>query len=280
MLTLIQAVLLGALQGVTELFPISSLGHTVILPAVFGWDIDQANPYFVSFLVLTHLATALVLFFFFLPDWLRIIGGFFRSLRTRTLAGDTHARLAWVIVIATIPPGLLGLLFQKKFEAFFAAPAYAALFLAANGLVLLLAEWLTRRRPKEGEESDDRIARLPFLSAVLVGFAESLALFPGFSRTGTTLSGGLLAGMNRSDAARYSFLLATPLIFAAALLKVPHLVLAGGTPLVIALSGAASAGLFAYLSVRFLTKYFKTNSLLPFAIYCIAAGITAFAIIG
>jgi undecaprenyl-diphosphatase len=191
-----------------------------------------------------------------------------------------HARLAWVIVVATIPPGLLGLLFQKKFEAFFAAPAYAALFLAVNGFVLLLAEWLTRRRPKEGEESDERIARLPFTSAALVGVAECLALFPGFSRTGTTLSGGLLAGMNRSDAARYSFLLATPLIFAAALLKVPHLVLAGGTPLLVALSGAVSAGVFAYLSVRFLTRYFKTNSLLPFAIYCIAAGLTAFAIIG
>jgi undecaprenyl-diphosphatase len=279
MLTLFQSIVLGALQGITELFPISSLGHTVILPSLFGWQVDQADPFFVSFLVLTHLATALVLFVFFFPDWVRIIKGFFQTFDTKKIAANTYSRLAWLIILATIPAGLMGLLFQKKLEALFATPSICALFLVGNGLMLLLAEYLSRKCEKTGESDDARISRMKWISALGVGLMQCLALLPGFSRTGATLSGGLLSGLNRSDAARFSFLLATPIIFAAALLKVPHLVLTGGMPLIIALAGALSSAVFAYLAVRFLTKYFKTNSLTPFAVYCVVIGLIAFAVI-
>ncbi len=266
-----EAIVLGALQGLTELFPVSSLGHTVIIPALFGWDIDQSAPFFVSFLVLTHFATALVLLGFYAREWLAILQGFFHSLVTRSLA-HPYARLAWLIVLATIPAGLVGLAFQKKLEALFAAPAFAAAFLVGNGVVLLGAEYLARRRRASGEASDDRIAKLSFKAAVMIGVSECLALLPGFSRTGATLGGGLLAGLTHADAARFSFLLATPIIFAAALLKVPHLVIAGGAGLTVALLGALTAAVCAYLSVRFLTRYFRTQTLTPFALYCIIAG--------
>lgn len=280
MLTLFQAVVLGALQGITELFPISSLGHTVILPSVFGWAVNQDDPFFVSFLVLTHLATALVLFFFFLPDWIKIIKGFFETFDTKKIAANTYSRFAWLIIVATIPAGLLGLFLQKKIEGLFATPAYACLFLMGNGVMLLGAEYLSRRRHKGGEAEDARIAeRLSWSGAVLIGISQCLALLPGFSRTGATLSGGLLAGMSRSDAARFSFLLATPIIAAAAVLKVPHLVLSGGMPLITALAGAFAAGVCAYLSVKFLTRYFTTNTLTPFALYCIIAGLAAYLLV-
>lgn len=279
MLTFFQAVVLGALQGFTELFPISSLGHTVILPSLLGWNVDQADPFFVSFLVLTHLATATVLFLFFLPDWVRIIKGFFTTFDTKQIAANTYARFAWLIIVATIPGGLLGLLFQKKLEALFATPSIAAVFLIGNGLLLFFAEYLVRRRKTGGSAEDARIARMPWRSAFGIGLMQALALLPGFSRTGAALSGGLIAGLNHSDAARFAFLLATPIILAAAILKVPHLVIGGGTPLIIALSGALSAAVFAYFSVKFLTRYFTTKSLTPFAVYCVFAGVVALALI-
>lgn len=282
MLSYAESVLLGALQGLTELFPISSLGHTVILPTLLGWQVDQHAEFFLIFLVATHLATALVLIGFFWNDWWKIAFGFFRSLGARRIPkGDTYARLAWLIIIATIPAGLLGLLFEHKFADFFAAPAEVSLFLIANGGLLYGAE-LLRRKAKtipEGEDKDAAIAKLPFAKAIGIGCAQAFALFPGFSRTGATLAGGLLAGLSHESAARFSFLLATPIILAAAVLKLPKLIHAGTDSVSIVFAGVIASGIAAYLSVRFLSRYFKTHTLIPFALYCIAAGFLSFLVI-
>jgi undecaprenyl-diphosphatase len=274
----IQAIILGGLQGITELFPISSLGHTVLIPSLLGWQLDQGGEFFVLFLVATHFATALVLLGFFFRDWVALAKGFFRSLvQMRLPEGDTHARIAWLLIIGTVPAGAIGLIFQKKFEALFAAPATVALFLIANGFLLYGAEVLRRRRsiPEHGDP-DNAIAKLSYVQAAGVGVMQALALFPGFSRTGAALSGGLLAKLDHASAARFSFLLATPIIFAAAALKLPKLFHMSGFEAGPILVGALVSGICAFLSVHFLTKYFKSNTLTPFAMYCVAAGICAF----
>ena len=266
-----QAGVLGLLQGVTELFPISSLGHSVLLPALLGWQLNQASPQFVSFVVLTHLATALVLLAFFWRDWVHIVGGILRSLWQRKIEGDTYARLGWVIIVSTIPAGILGLLLEKKLTALFAAPKLVAAVLIINGIVLYAAERL-RKNAEVGERDDAVLAQLSWTQAVGIGFAQCFALIAGFSRTGFTMTGGLLSGLSRENAARYAFLLATPIILAAAVLKVPHIFTAG-TLVGQSLFGALCAAVAAYLSVRFLTNYFKTKTLTPFALYCVVAGI-------
>ncbi len=276
MLTTLQAAILGVLQGVTELFPISSLGHSVILPGLLGWQIDQASDYFLPFLVLTHLATALVLLGFFWRDWLYLIQGVLRSFFTRSLKGDPYAKLGWMLIVGTIPAGLLGLIFQTKLAALFADPKTVAIFLALNGILLGAIELLRRRGSQLFAGGDARIARLSFLQTLGVGTMQALALLPGFSRTGAALGGGLVAGLAHEDAARFSFLLATPIILAAAVLKVPHILHAPSATLVPALVGALCAAVAAFFSVRFLTHYFKTNTLLPFAIYCLLAGVVSF----
>lgn len=275
MISYFQASILGILQGISELFPISSLGHSVIFPSLVGWNIHQNAPYFLTFLVATHLATALVLIGFFWTDWARIIKGLFRSLKNREIStSDPDEKLAWILIIGTIPAGLLGVLFEDTLKALFASPAVAALFLFLNGLLLLLGEMLRRRRFFATRDSDSKIASTSYLQAFGVGASQALALLPGFSRTGATLVGGLFAGLSHIDAARYSFLLATPIIFAAAVLKLPELFTTSENAVLgPTLVGALFAGVFAYLSVRFLTKYFKTNTLLPFGIYCIGIGI-------
>lgn len=276
MLTTIQAVILGALQGIAELFPISSLGHTVILPQLLGWRIDQSNESFVVFLVATHFATAVVLVIYFWSDWMKIAKGFFRSLNAMRLPeGDTHARLAWLIIIATIPAGILGLLFQHRFEELFAAPSTVAFFLIGNGFLLYGAEILRKRRNIATHgDPDHAIAQLSFMQALGVGAMQALALFPGFSRTGAALAGGLLAKLNHESAARFSFLLATPIIFAAAALKLPHL-FRGEASLGPILAGSLVSAACAFFAIRFLTRYFKTKTLTPFAIYCVFAGLVS-----
>jgi len=277
MLNYFQAVVLGLLQGLTELFPISSLGHSVILPKLLGWQIQQGDNAFVIFLVATHLATALVLLGFFWRDWLRILAGFFRSLREREIRdSDPDAKLAWLLIVATIPAGFIGLALEQPLQNLFASAQIAAFFLILNGVLLLAAERLSRRTRGENPtiaDSDTRIARLTWWQAITVGAAQAIALIPGFSRTGASMTGSLGVGLSHEDAARYSFLLATPIIGAAAFLKLPELALSGETqifgPLV---AGALCAGVAAYLAVRFLTRYFKANTLTPFAIYCLAAG--------
>ncbi len=270
-----QAVIFGLLQGITELFPISSLGHSVILPKTFGWNINQNDPFFLTFLVATHAATSLVLFIFFWKDWKRIILGLIRSLREREIKEtDSDAKLGWLLVTATIPAGILGLLFEDRLKILFASPNLVAFVLMLNGLLLFGAEILRRKiKEKTAVQSDERIAKISYSKAVRVGLIQCLALIPGFSRTGATITGGLLVGLSHEDAARFSFLLATPIIGAAAFLKLPELNTQGESAFIgQALVGALFAGIAAYLSVRFLIKYFETKNLTPFAIYCVVLG--------
>jgi undecaprenyl-diphosphatase len=285
-----QAIVIGLLQGITELFPISSLGHAVILPKLLGWNLSQKQPYFLAFLVATHLATAIVLFLFFLHEWIRILRGLGRSLRDREVAADdADARLAWLLVVGTIPAGILGLLLQEKLRTLFASGIAASAFLAVNGLILFGGEWLRRRAPgaeerarelelgpetDTSERAEKRLATLGWREAVGVGTAQSAALLPGISRSGVTMSGGLFVGLTHEDAARYAFLLATPIIGAAAVLKIPDLFgHAGNGVRGQALAGAIAAGIAAWFSVRFLMRYFETNRLTPFAVYCLLAGV-------
>ena len=277
-----QAVILGLLQGFSELFPISSLGHSVILPRLLGWQIHQNDPFFITFLVATHLATALVLLGFFWRDWVRIVKGIGRSLAQRQIASDdTDARLGWLLIVGTIPAGILGLLLEHKLRHAFASARSAAFFLMLNGVMLYGAEQLRRRAPvaetADAEAGDARIVRrLGWLEALGIGAAQALALIPGFSRSGATMGGGLLAGLSNEDAARFAFLLATPIIGAAALLKLPDLFGSGGDGIRgPALVGSLCSAVTAYLAVRFLMRFFETNRLTPFAYYCLAAGAAA-----
>ena len=274
-----QAVILGLLQGVSELFPVSSLGHSVILPKLLGWNIHQNDSFFLTFLVATHTATALVLLGFFWHDWARIIRGLGRSLRDREIGlADADAKLGWLLIVGTIPAGILGVLLQDKLRSIFASPQSAAIFLFLNGFVLYGAELLRRRAPEpEQGDPDERIARrVSYRNSFVVGAAQALALIPGFSRSGATMGGGLLVGLSNEDAARFAFLLATPIIGAAAALKLPELFGPSGNgvrgP---ALVGALCSAATAYLAVRFLMRFFETNRLTPFALYCLAAGAAA-----
>jgi undecaprenyl-diphosphatase len=270
-----QGAMLGLLQGVSELFPVSSLGHSVILPKLVGWNIHQNDKFFITFLVATHLATALVLLFFFRSDWARILKGLGRSLRDRGIApDDTDAKLGWLLVVGTIPAGLLGLLLEHKLRSVFASPQSAAIFLFINGFLLYGAELLRRRAPEVEHDDDTRIARqVGWRDATLIGAVQALALVPGISRSGVTMGGGLLVGLSHKDAARFAFLLATPIIGAAAALKLPELAGPDGRgvrgP---ALVGALCSAVTAYLAVRFLMRFFETRTLTPFAVYCAAAG--------
>jgi undecaprenyl-diphosphatase len=275
LITYPQAIILGLLQGVTELFPISSLGHSVILPSLFGWDIHQNDPYFLSFLVATHLATAIVLLIFFWRDWVRIIRGLGRSLRDRNIGeDDPDAKLGWLLVVGTIPAGILGLTLEHKLRSVFASPTSASIFLMLNGVLLYGAELLRRRAPKTAEDDDTRIANtVSYRDSGLVGAAQALALIPGFSRSGAAMGGGLLVGLSHKDAARFAFLLATPIIGAAALLKIPELMGHQGDGVRgQALVASLCSALTAWLAVRFLMRFFETETLTPFAIYCLAAG--------
>jgi undecaprenyl-diphosphatase len=275
LITYTQAIILGAVQGVTELFPVSSLGTSVVLPRLLGWNIHQNDAYFLTFLVATHLATALVLLWFFRRDWVRIVSGIARSLRDRGIAeDDTDAKLGWLLVVGTIPAGFLGLLLEHPLRRLFASPGSAAFFLMLNGLMLFGAEALRRRAPQTDADDDRRIARqVSFSGAFAVGAAQALALIPGFSRSGAAMSGGLLVGLSHKDAARFAFLLATPIIGAAALLKLPELFGTEGDgirgqALVASLAAAGTA----YVSVRFLMRYFETRTLIPFGIWCLGFG--------
>ncbi|MCW2979099.1 MAG: undecaprenyl-diphosphate phosphatase [Solirubrobacterales bacterium] len=273
----LQALILGALQGLSEPFPISSLGHAVLLPKLLGWDIHQNDDYFLTFLVATHCATALVLFLFFLDDWKRIWFGFVRSVKGRSTPRDLDARLAWVIIIGTIPAGILGLALEHKLRSLFASPTSAAIFLTINGLLLLAVERFRRRPPRPGDgegDGDERIAKLGFRQALGIGAAQALALIPGISRSGVTMGGGLLAGLSNEDAARYAFLLATPVIAAAGLLKLPELFGSAGDGVRgQALVGAIAAAITTWAAVKFLLKYFETSRLTPFGYYCVGTGI-------
>jgi undecaprenyl-diphosphatase len=292
-LSWLEAAVVGLLQGVSELFPVSSLGHSVLLPAVIGgsWarDLNVAAPEspYLAFIVGTHVATALALLLFYRRDWLRLISGLLSSLRHRRMATPDE-RLIWQLVVGTIPVGLVGLLFEHWLRTHLGRPVPAASFLAVNGLVLLGIEWYAARSPTtetvpaevagdpvaDGVAADARLSRMSFRRALAVGSFQVLALGPGISRSGITTAAGMRAGLRRDDALRFSFLLATPVILAAGVLKLPDLFGPLGDGIrPQALMGSVLAGVGAYVSVRWLTRWVHTNSLRPFGWYCLAAGL-------
>jgi undecaprenyl-diphosphatase len=273
-----QAIILGLTQGIAEPFPISSLGHGVVLPRLAGWHIHQNDKFFLTFLVATHLATAIVLLLFFLKDWGRIVAGLWRSLKLREIRDDdVYARLGWLLVAGTIPVGIIGLLLQEPLRKLFASPQTAAAFLIVNGIALLGFERLRRRPPQPGDyegDVDARLAKLSWRQAIGVGTSQAAALVPGISRSGFTMGGGLLVGLSNEYAVRYAFLLATPVIFAAAALKVPELFGSAGNgvrgpALVAALCAAATT----FVAVKFLLRWFETKRLTPFGFYCLGVGL-------
>jgi undecaprenyl-diphosphatase len=278
MLSIFQAIIIGFIQGFTELFPVSSLGHSVIIPRLFGWNIQQSNKHFLTFLVATHLATAIVLLLFFGRDWIKIVKGLIRSAKNRHIEpGDTYAKLGWLLVAGTIPAGILGLLLDKTLRQAFASARLAAAFLVVNGIILWTADKLRARAVQRRERNvsgDAKLARLKFTQAIGIGLAQAAALIPGISRSGSAMAAGLKAGLDYENAARFSFLLATPIIGAAAVLKLPELFssdAAAARPAI--LIGSLCSAVGAYISVKFLVKYFETRTLKPFAIYCMVAGV-------
>jgi len=319
-MTYLEAAVVGLVQGVTELFPVSSLGHNVLIPALIGgsWasDLNVAKPEspYLAFIVGLHVATALALLIYFWRDWTRIIGGFLSSIRDRRVE-TRDQRLAWMIILATIPVGIVGLVAEHPFRVIFGKPIAAAIFLMVNGVILYCGEKFRPRASVQADEvviqewdesiarggagstasaaahaaghqavrqeeialaiqADERLSRLGYAQAVLIGSAQILALLAGISRSGVTMVAGMFRGLSREDAARFAFLLATPVILAAGVLKIPDLLgpLGNGVRGQILL-GSVLSGLGAYVSVRFLMKYFQTRTLTPFAIYCFVVGL-------
>jgi undecaprenyl-diphosphatase len=330
-MTYFQAVILGIIQGFFELFPLSSLGHTVLIPSWIGgnWatlvrqESEAESPY-LAFIVGLHLANAVALLLFYLREWARIISSFFRTLVRRRVETETE-RLAWLIVIATIPVGIIGLVFEHEFRVLFAKPEVAAVFLMCNGLILYAGEWYRRRtqgpadapvaaapvatvtgaplatpasapgtpgisgpgRGRKGaiarfrddrmvafdEDAEHQLAGIGFLNSLWIGASQALALFAGISREGVVMVGGLFRGLSNENAMRFAFLLSTPVIFAAGAVKVPDLL----GPLGNGIRGEVVAGSIAavigsLLAITFLSRYFKTRTLMPFAIYSLAFG--------
>jgi undecaprenyl-diphosphatase len=298
-----QAVVIGLLQGVTELVPISSLGHSVLLAEWFGWDNlvsaqSADESFFLAFLVALHVATALALLVHYRTTWARIVRGFFRTLGTRRVETPDE-RLAWLLIVGTIPVGLTGLALEHVLRTIFAKPAYAAALLIVNGGILFLGELLRRKAgvaastgaaaptgpgplavttttatSSSVEPPGRQLDTLELREAGIIGVAQTFALLAGISRSGVTMVGGLLRGLNHEDAARFAFLLATPVIFAAGAYKLPDLLgpLSDGVRGQ-ALAGGIAAFVAAYFSVRFLERWFERRNLVPFAIYCVVAGV-------
>jgi len=344
-LTYAEAIIVGLIQGTTELFPVSSLGHNVLIPALVGgsWandlNVSKGESPYLAFVVGLHVATAIGITAYFWRDWVRIIGGFFSSIARREITKPDQ-KLAWMIILATIPVGLVGLTFEHKFRVIFGVPSRAAIFLVANGIILYAGERFRTRKSLAADkhvagqrevepaivgaglspggaasgaarasggggasggirvagahssgqravrqqemvaalQADRRITSFSFWQAIIIGSAQILALLAGISRDGVTMVAGMFRGLSREDAARFAFLLATPVILAAGVLKIPDLLgpLGNGIrPQIIA--GSVVSGVAAYLSVRFLMKYFQTRTLTPFAIYCVVAGVASYA---
>ena len=340
-LTYLEAAVVGLIQGVTELFPVSSLGHNVLIPALIGgsWasDLNVARPEspYLAFIVGMHVATAIALLIYFWRDWIRIFGGFFTSLahwqRWHPRVATRDEILAWMIILATIPVGLVGLVAEHTFRVLFGKPILAAVFLIVNGLILYCGEKfrsaasvradqeiadqradaqaatppdpvpvpdgqraahraatpagghqaVRQEEISQGLASDERLASFGFKEALIIGSSQILALLAGISRDGVTMVTGMARGLSREDAARFAFLLATPVILAAGVLKVPDLTgpLGHGIHGQILL-GSVLSGLGAYVSVRFLVRYFQTRTLYPFAIYCFVFGLLSVIYLG
>jgi undecaprenyl-diphosphatase len=281
-MTYLHALIIAVLQGATELFPVSSLGHAVIVPALLHWDFNQHAPVFLPFLVLLHLGTAAALLGYFWQDWWALATG------VLGLAGPDRAResrhILLLLVIATIPAVILGGLLEHKIRRLFETPITAAIFLTLNGVLLLAGERLRRRADVTQAGPARPMATLTAVDAVIIGLWQCLALLPGLSRSGATITGGLLRGIDHAASARFSFLIALPVILGATVLEVPKLLHASvpaGT-FQMASVAAVVAGLTAFASTAFLMRYFRDNdrwALDPFAYYCIAAGIVSGAIL-
>ncbi len=271
-------IFLAALQGATELFPVSSLGHAVVIPALFHLNVDAAAPSFVPFLTLLHLGTGVALLILYREQWWRIVRGFIRA-AVRGRIETVDERLAFLLVVGTIPAGVIGFLLENPLKSLFAHPRTAAAFLMVNGAILAGAELLRRREERRRggggragrEQRFGTIEDLSFTRAGVVGVFQAAALLPGISRSGVTMAGGLLAGLRHTEAVRFAFLLATPVILAAGLLEVPQLP-GSGAPIGLYTVGAVVAGVLAYASARLLVKYFEIGRLDPFAGYCAALG--------
>lgn len=271
-MSVLVAVLVAVLQGVAELFPVSSLGHAVILPAVLGLGIDQRAPEFLPFLVVLHLGTAAALLLYFWRDWLDIALGLFAK---PSVERDTSRRILFLMIVATIPAAVLGYLFEHKLKDLFGVPVIAAGFLVLNGFLLFFGERL-RKRYALSEMQED-VSQLSWRGALAIGLWQCTAFLPGISRSGATIVGGLLSGLSHRAAAHFAFLIATPVILGAAILEVPkllHRTAAPGMATVSAIGGVAAA-ITAYASIAFLMHYFRKHefeALDPFAYYCVAAG--------
>jgi undecaprenyl-diphosphatase len=259
---------------------VSSLGHAVLVPRLLGWDYNQADATFLPYITLLHLGTAAALLLVFRDDWIGIISGFVRAVYRGRIGDDPKEKLAILIFVGTIPAGLVGAFFEGELKRFFASPRAAAIFLLLNAVIMgggeILRRRAERRRHADAAESRERDfdveSDLSIPAGIIVGASQALALLPGISRSGSTITAGLLAGLRHESAARFSFLLATPIILAAGVLEVPTLFTAG-SQLLIYLAGAVVAAITAYLSVRFLLRYFRTGRLDPFAAYCAVLGI-------
>jgi undecaprenyl-diphosphatase len=278
-----QALFMGLLQGATELFPVSSLGHAVLVPSLLHWSFKQSDPSFVPFLVLLHLGTASALLFIYRSEWVAIIRGFFTA-AIRGRIETPPERLAMLLMVGTIPAAVLGVFLETRIKSLFASPYVAASFLIVNGLLMLGFEWLRRRAERraaldsksrvEQEQGFAEAERISFRAAALVGACQALAFVPGISRSGVTIGGGLLAGLRHQEAARFSFLLATPVILAAGVLEVPQL-FASEVPVGLYVASAVLSGAAAYGSARFLLRYFQSGRLDPYGLYCITAGLVS-----
>ena len=276
-MTFLQAMLLAVLQGMSELFPISSLGHTVLVPAWLHWNLDRSNPTFLAFVVALHLGTALALVVFYRREWAGIVRGLITSLVKGRIGTDRDERTAWLLVFGTIPVAIFGVFFEHPVRSLFASTEVVAAFLVANGAIMFLGERLRRMERASGAVPARRLETLPWSGAGWVGIAQSLALFPGISRSGSSIVAGLLLGLTHEDAARYSVLLATPAIGAASILEIPRLLDPSARAVAAeAAIGGVLAGITAYASVAFLTRYFRSNDLRPFGWYCVIVGAVSF----
>jgi undecaprenyl-diphosphatase len=281
-----QAIVLGVLQGVSELFPISSLGHTVLFPTLFGWNKlvkaqSESESFWLAFVVMLHVGSALGLLAYYWRDWVQIVRAFFRTLATRRIESSTE-RLAWLIIVASVPAGVIGLALEHPLRTLTAKPEIAAIFLMVNGCVLFLAERVRRSAEvrelavREGAKPDGarELDTLEYREALVIGAAQSTALVAGISRDGVTMGAGLARGLDHSDSARFAFLMATPIILAAGIVKLPDLLGHLGDGIRgQALVACLAAAVTAVITVRFLVGYFKTRTLTPFGVYCLLFGL-------
>ncbi len=303
-MTFVHDVIISILQGISELFPVSSLGHAVLLPSILHWGINQKSESWLAFLVALHVGTAIALLVYFRADWVSVVKAFARSVQHGQMGGDQDERLAWMVILGTIPTGFVGLILQAPLRSLFGSPYAAACFLIVNGVIMFVGEHFLQRqladRLTAAERSPQRqmvggssaaetshasapaaeigryrdITQLSWRDAAIVGLAQIGALLPGISRSGVTMVAGLMAGLTHEAAARFTFLLATPIIGAAAALELPKLFDPGGRSILgYALFGMVLAGIAAYISVRFLMHYFEAGRLYPFAYYSVGAGV-------